>query len=340
MGPERARAIALVCAADTLVAVSFGAIAVGGGLDRWVPVVLSLLVFAGGAQFAAVGTVLAGGSATAAVVTGLLLNARLLPFSFSVSDMIRGGPLRRALGAQIVTDETVALALAERDPARRAAVFWACGVALFVCWNIGVVAGAVAGTWIGDTDALGLDAAFPAVLVAIVLPALNTRRIRASAGIGSLVAVVSTPLLPAGLPVLASLAGLVALVRRPDRAHPDRAPGPSPLRRARRWASLMPILAVLVLAAGTFAFRIAGPALAGRYEFSERAQAWMASAATTLLAALIATSTLIQDGSFAGWARFTGVSLAVVLVLFRAPFPLVVIAAAVTTAALRQLGVA
>jgi len=102
----------------------------------------------------------------------------------------------------------------------------------------------------------------------------------------------------------------------------------------------MPLLAILVLAAGTFAFRIAGPLLAGRYEFSESAQNWMTSAATTLLAALIATSALIQDGGFAGWARFTGVAVAVVLVLIKAPFPVVVIAAAAITAVLRLLGIA
>ncbi len=213
---ERARAIALLCVADTLVAVSFGAIAVGGGLEPWIPIVLSLLVFAGGAQFAAVGTVLSGGSATAAVATGLLLNARLLPFSFSVADVIRGrSPLRQAFGAQIVTDETVAMAITERDAERRAAVFWVCGVSLFVCWNLGVAVGAVAGARIGDTDALGLDAAFPAVLVAIVLPALTGTRLRLSAGIGSAVAVLSTPFLAAGLPVLAALSGLVAFARRP-----------------------------------------------------------------------------------------------------------------------------
>ncbi len=215
---ERARAVALLCLADGLVAVSFGAIAVGGGLDGWVPIALSILVFAGGAQFAAVGTVLSGGSAVAAVATGLLLNTRLLPFSFSVSDVIRGGgPLRQAFGAHLVTDETVALAITEPEPERRSAGFWVCGIALFVSWNIGVAVGALAGARIGDTDAFGLDAAFPAVLVALVLPALNTRRIRISAVIGSAVAVLSTPFLAAGLPVLASLTGLVALVRPAQR---------------------------------------------------------------------------------------------------------------------------
>jgi branched-subunit amino acid transport protein len=102
----------------------------------------------------------------------------------------------------------------------------------------------------------------------------------------------------------------------------------------------MPLLAILVLAAGTFAFRIAGPLLAGKYEFSEPARNAMTAAATTLLAALIATSTLIQDGGFAGWARLSGVAVAVVLVLLKAPFPAVVIAAAATTAVVRGLGMA
>ncbi|GLY13730.1 branched-chain amino acid transporter [Kineosporia sp. NBRC 101677] len=102
----------------------------------------------------------------------------------------------------------------------------------------------------------------------------------------------------------------------------------------------MSLLAILVLAAGTFAFRIAGPLLAGRYDFSPAAQAWMTSAATVLLAGLIATSTLIQDGAFAGWARTAGVGVAVLLVLLKAPFPVVVIAAAGTAAGLRLVGVA
>src|SRR5438067_8144718 len=84
------RDIALVCLADAIVGASFGAIAVSGGLKLWVPIVMSLLVFAGGAQFAAVGVVLAGGSPVAAVAAGLILNARHLPFGFAVADVLDG----------------------------------------------------------------------------------------------------------------------------------------------------------------------------------------------------------------------------------------------------------
>lgn len=209
---EVRRDIALLCLADGLVGLSFGAIAVAGGLAAWVPVLMSLLVFAGGAQFAAVGVVLSGGGAAAAVVTGLLLNLRLLPFGFAIADAPGRGLVRRAVGAQVVTDETVAFTIAAEDPRERRAVFWACGLALFGCWNLGVLAGAIAGGAITDTDAFGLDAAFPAVLLALVLPALDGRRIRIAAAVGAVLAVASTPFLPAGLPVLTALAAIAIVI--------------------------------------------------------------------------------------------------------------------------------
>ncbi|MEV7022955.1 AzlC family ABC transporter permease [Kitasatospora sp. NPDC093558] len=203
------RDIALVCLADALVGASFGAISVSGGLPLWVPVVMSLVVFAGGSQFAAVGVVLSGGGVPAAVVTGLVLNARLLPFGFTVADVLEGPWWRRLFGAQLITDESAAFTLQQSDGRRRRAAFWVCGVALFVVWNVSVVLGAAAGGLIGDTDALGLDAAFPAVLLALVLPSLDDRRTRTAAVVGAVVAVAATPYLPGGLPVLLSLVGLL-----------------------------------------------------------------------------------------------------------------------------------
>jgi 4-azaleucine resistance transporter AzlC len=200
--------IGLVCAADVLVGLSFGAITVSGGLPTWLPVVMSLLVFAGGAQFATVGAVLAGGSASAGVLAGLVLNARLLPFGVAVADVPGERWPARLVGAHLVTDETVAFTLRQDDPVRRRAVFWGCGVALFGCWNVAVLAGALAGGAVRDTDALGLDAAFPAVLLALVLPGLADRTTRRAALLGGALAVVSTPWLPAGLPVLVALLGL------------------------------------------------------------------------------------------------------------------------------------
>jgi predicted branched-subunit amino acid permease len=218
-----ARDVALVCVADGIVGVSFGATSVGGGLPWWVPVALSLLVFAGGAQIAAVGVVLAGGSPVAAVLAGVVLNTRLFAYGFAVADVV--GPagtasagsglaaagrrwLVRILGPHVITDESVAFALRQSSPERRRSAFWACGLALFALWNVSVLLGVALGSSVRNTNALGLDATFPAVMLALALPTLTSRPTRLAAGTGAVIAVALTPVLPAGLPLLAALGGL------------------------------------------------------------------------------------------------------------------------------------
>lgn len=205
----------LVWLASGIVGVSFGAISVAGGLPVWVPVVMSLLVYAGSAQFSAVGVLLAGGGPLAAAATGLLLNTRTAAFGLAVADVIGRGWAARLLGAHLVTDETVAFTLAQSDPLRRRAAFWISGLGLFAVWNVGVLAGALAGGALGDTARYGLDAAFPAVLVALVLPALRTdARVRRCALLGAALALAVTPAVPAGVPVLLALAGLALYGRK------------------------------------------------------------------------------------------------------------------------------
>ncbi|WTE99702.1 AzlC family ABC transporter permease [Streptomyces sp. NBC_01614] len=202
---------ALIWLAGGVVGVSFGAIAVAGGLPVWVPVVMSLIVYAGSAQFSAVGVLLAGGGPFAAAATGLLLNTRTAAFSLAVTDILGRGRLARLLGAHLVSDETVAFTLAQPDPVRRRVAFWVNGLGLFVAWNIGVLAGALAGSALGDTARYGLDAAFPAVLVALVLPTLRRdSAVRRAALLGAALALAAVPVVPAGVPVLLALAGLVA----------------------------------------------------------------------------------------------------------------------------------
>jgi 4-azaleucine resistance transporter AzlC len=208
---------ALVWLASGVVGVSFGAITVTGGLPVWVPVVMSLVVYAGSAQFSAVGVLLAGGGPFAAAVTGLLLNTRTAAYGLAVADLLGPGRASRLLGAHLVTDETVAFALAQPDPARRRTAFWISGLGLFAVWNTGVLLGALAGSALGDTGTYGLDAAFPAVLVALVLPTLRTdAAVRRSALLGAALALAVTPAVPAGVPVLVALAGLLV--------HGDRRP--------------------------------------------------------------------------------------------------------------------
>ncbi|MER7113832.1 AzlC family ABC transporter permease [Saccharomonospora azurea] len=220
---DLARDIALVCLADGLVGLSFGAITVGSGLPVWLPMLLSVAVFAGAAQFMFVGLVASGGNPVAAVVAGLLINARHVPFGFAVADALGSSWAKRLLGTHLMIDETVAFALAQRERERRKAAYWACGIGLFVMWNVGVVVGALVGTVVGDTGALGLDAAFPAVLLALVLPALRDADTRRAVLVGVAVALASSPFVPAGLPVLFGLVGVVVAWRRGQSGDPQEA---------------------------------------------------------------------------------------------------------------------
>jgi 4-azaleucine resistance transporter AzlC len=215
LGPSLARDIALVCLADGIVGASFGAITVASGFPFWLPMLLSVVVFAGASQFMFVAIIAAGGSPLAALVAGLLVNARHLPFGLAIGDVIGRGALCRVIGSHLMIDESVAFAMAQRDPQRRRAAYWGCGAALFVCWNAGVLAGALGGEVISDTDTFGMDAAFPAVLLALIVPALRERTTRMAAIVGAAIAVALGPVLPAGLPVLLALTALpLAMIGR------------------------------------------------------------------------------------------------------------------------------
>jgi 4-azaleucine resistance transporter AzlC len=215
-----------IAAAMIAIGASFGAIAVAYGLPLWVPFLMSTVVFAGGAQFLAVG-LLAAGNPVAAVLAGLLLNARHLPFGMAVAGTIGTRWRDRLIGSHLMTDEVVAFTLAEPDPARRRRVYWLIGCTLFTSWNLGTALGVLLGGATGDPNTLGLDAAFPAGLIALLLPSLRDRATRAVAFTGAAIAVLLTPVLPAGLPVLCALLGLVTLIRpgrsrRPQKQEPEK----------------------------------------------------------------------------------------------------------------------
>ena len=204
------RDVGLVCLADGVIGASFGAVAVAGGLPWWVPVMMSLAVFAGAAQFSTVGVALAGGGPLAAASTGLLLNTRTVPFSLAIADVLGSRRLTQLIGAHLITDETAAFALTRTDPGARRRAFWVSGIGLYLVWNACTLAGALLGQAVGDTDAFGLDAAFPAVLLALVMPSLREKPTRNAAVLGAAIALATTPFLPAGAPVLLALLGLFA----------------------------------------------------------------------------------------------------------------------------------
>lgn len=190
---------------------SFGAISVASGLTALQTQTLSLLMFTGGSQFALVGVLGAGGGAVAAVLTAWLLGARNSMYALSMAPVLRVTGLRRLAAAELTIDESTAMALAHPEPAAAARwAFWSTGISVYVLWNLGTLVGALGAAAIGDPATLGLDAAIPAAFIALLWPRLVDRTMWAVALAGAAVALVLTPVLRPGLPVLA--AGLVALV--------------------------------------------------------------------------------------------------------------------------------
>lgn len=210
---RRALSIALALAPFGVV---FGVTCAQAGLGVAEAIGFSSLVFTGSAQFAAVGVLDDGGGVAAAVGAGLLLNLRCLAFGLLLAPTLAGTRGVRALLAQLVIDESTAVATAETDQRRRRDGFLAGGLAVFAVWNLTTVVGVVLAS--GD-DAFvaewGLDAAVPAAFLALLWPRLvgtdggDGRRIAIA---GAAIATIAVPLTPAGIPIL--LAGLGVLARR------------------------------------------------------------------------------------------------------------------------------
>jgi 4-azaleucine resistance transporter AzlC len=192
-------------------AISFGAISIASGLDFWQTQVLSLVMFTGASQFAMVGVLGAGGGAVAAVLTAVLLGARNGIYAVSMAPRLDVRGLRRLAGAELTIDESTAMALANQEPVRASRyAFWATGLSVYVLWNLGTLLGALGAAAIGNPQVLGLDAAIPAAFIALLWPRLVSRSMWALALASGAVALLLTPVLRPGLPVLA--AGIVALI--------------------------------------------------------------------------------------------------------------------------------
>ena len=200
-----------ISAAVGIFGVSFGVLARGAGLSIAQTQAMSLLVFTGASQFAAVGVITAGGSVAAAVATGLLLASRNLVYGMSLGRLLAGRWPKRALAAQLVVDETAAMAIAQEGAAARRRAFWVTAIAEFTLWNLGTLIGALGGEALTDPEALGLDAAFPAGFVALAAPQLRSAASRVAALAGGLVALSLVPVAPTGLPVLAAVLAVVAV---------------------------------------------------------------------------------------------------------------------------------
>ena len=205
----------LLAAACFLIGITFGVFADSSGLGVARASALSVLTFTGASQFAAVSVVAGGGSMAAAVGSGLLIGARNALYGPVVAPLFRGGPVRRAASAHFVIDETTAMASAQDSPESAREAFWTTGLWLFAFWNVGTVLGVVVGGLLDDPGALGLDAAFPAAFVALLVPHVRDAPSRVAALGGGAIALVAVPITAAGVPMLlAALAVPVGLLVR------------------------------------------------------------------------------------------------------------------------------
>lgn len=175
------------------------------------PIVMSVMTFAGASQFAAASVIRDGGSAVTAVGAAVLLNARYLAISVATAPAFDGSRLRRLLEAQLLVDESWAVAQIGGGRVDRRLLIGA-GLLLFPCWVGGSALGVFGGDLLGNPKRLGLDAAFPALFLALLLTLATSRREIAAAAAGGLIALVLLPIAPAGVPVIAAsvvcLAGL------------------------------------------------------------------------------------------------------------------------------------
>jgi branched chain amino acid efflux pump len=214
VGQRSVRALLLaatpIAAAVFVFGMSFGVLAVAARLPAWSAVLMSVLVFAGSAQFAAIGVIAAGGSVLTAVFAGALLNLRFVATGIAVAPSLPGGRLLRSLLAQLSIDESYAMSARAGPPGRPdGRTLLVTGTLLYTVWVIGTSIGALLGPVLGDPKRLGLDAAFPAGFVALLWPMLSGRRaVRCAMG-GLLAALLLAPFTPPGIPLAgAAVVGL------------------------------------------------------------------------------------------------------------------------------------
>jgi 4-azaleucine resistance transporter AzlC len=191
---------------------SFGVLARSAGMGLTAPIVMSATTFAGSAQFAAASTI-GGGGAVAAIAAAVLLNARYGPMSIAVAPWFTGPRWRRLLTAQLIVDESWALAARGGGRFDIAALVGA-GLLLYPFWVASTALGVLGGDLLGDPDRLGLDAAFPALFLTLLVSQIRDRRALAAALAGGAIALVLTPVAAAGVPIIAASSACLLGLRR------------------------------------------------------------------------------------------------------------------------------
>ena len=195
-----------------LFGLSYGVLADATGFGSPAAVLMSATTFAGASQFAAVSVLDAGGTLAAAILAAIFLNARYMAISVTVASIFPGRKLRRLVESQAIVDESWALS------GRRGRFEWpilvGSGLVFYGLWVGSTAAGTLIGGVLGDPNALGLDAAFAALFLALAVPYLRERRSREAAALAAVITLVLLPFAPAGVPIIAASAACLLGLRR------------------------------------------------------------------------------------------------------------------------------
>ena len=205
-------------AATGVYAVSFGVLSVAAGFSVVQTCVMSLVCFTGASQLTFASVIGAGGGVAGALPPALLLAGRNAVYALSLRGVLNGTVPKRALRAQVVVDETAAMAHAQPTLAGKRRAFDLTALCLFTAWNIGTLVGALAGGGLGNPRDWGLDAMFPAVFLALLAPQLRGPDAVRAAVAGALVALALVTATPAGVPIIASALGAVPVLLAAGRA--------------------------------------------------------------------------------------------------------------------------
>jgi branched chain amino acid efflux pump len=210
-GARRAAPISVAVAAF---GISYGLLARTAGMGRVAPIVMSATTFAGSAQFAVASILHAGGTVGAAILAAVLLNGRYALISISVAHLFGGSVPRRLVESQLIVDESWALA-ARGDGRFDRGILLGAGLLLYPCWVGSTALGVLGGGFLGDPDRLGLDAAFPALFLALLVPQLaGQRRSVVAAAVAAAIALALVPITPPGIPIVAGSAACLVGWRR------------------------------------------------------------------------------------------------------------------------------
>jgi 4-azaleucine resistance transporter AzlC len=210
---EGVRRIAPLAPAAASFGAAFGVLAGTAGLGSVAPIVMSATTFAGAAQFAATSVLRDDGTVAAAVAAAVLLNLRYLAISVAIAPAFEGSPVRRLLESQLIVDESWAVSQTGGGRIARRVLIGA-GLVLFPFWVGGTALGVLAGDLFGNPERFGLDAAFPALFLALLVTQLVNRRAIVAAVAGGLIALVLLPVTPPGVPVIAASAVCLVGLRK------------------------------------------------------------------------------------------------------------------------------